>query len=30
MKNQKVMTPEKVEEITEQLFVTPTEKKKSY
>lgn len=28
MKNQKVMTPEKVEEITEQLFVTPTEKKK--
>lgn len=29
MKNQKVMTPEKVEEITEQLFVTPTEKKKS-
>ena len=29
MKNQKVMTPEKVKEITEQLFVTPTEKKKS-
>lgn len=29
MKNQKVMTPEKVEEITEQLFVTPIEKKKS-
>ena len=28
MKNQKVMTPEKVEEIAEQLFVTPTEKKK--
>ena len=29
MKNQKVMTSEKVKEITEQLFVTPTEKKKS-
>ncbi len=28
MKNQKVMTPEKVEEITKQLLITPIEKKK--